>query len=259
MNPDDPRLTAYALGELAAEERAEIEQFLREQPEMAAEMEASRQFAEALSMRLKGEHAEPLLDAQRAEVLAFAARETPRVQPLPRQLPSWLTLAAGVAVGIGVALLFPVLNSLKVQPATASARPAGVRDASDVRVSLVDEPASAAEDFVVLNEWPTGGFAPVVSNPIGAMWSWVRVPFSVTDSVLHFDTRLPVIEFSAQPVAQNPAPVSSASRRTISRPSAGAKTLREARYATAPAPMPAPDWDTRAEKGGPAPAAAGSK
>src|SRR5678815_4229322 len=70
MNPDDPKLTAYALDELDAAERAEIEQVLREHPEAAAEVEATRTFAADLRVRLQRERAEPLHTEQRAEVLA---------------------------------------------------------------------------------------------------------------------------------------------------------------------------------------------
>ena len=82
MNPDDPRLTAYALGELDAAERAEIEGLLGEEPIIAAELETARRFAEMLSVRLKSERAESLHAGQRAEVLACAAREMPRRAPV---------------------------------------------------------------------------------------------------------------------------------------------------------------------------------
>ncbi len=247
MNPDDPRLTAYALGELEPAERAEIEQLLREEPGVAAEIEAGRLFAETLRFRLKRERAEPLLAAQRAEVLACTVRDLPsRAVAVPRRIPGWLTLAAGVAVGIGVGLLFPVLNSLKVRPTATVAKAPGLRDGSDVRVSLLGESTPIVEDLVVLNEWPSDGMPPMVSNSTGVLWALARMPFSESDAGFHFETMLPVIEFSTPLAVQNTAPVSSTSRRNNSRQSTGAKTLREARYASAPTPLPAPEWDTRA-------------
>ena len=247
MNPDDPRLTAHALGQLDAAGRAEIEPLLRENPALAEEIEATRKFAEMLRVRLKGEraeplHAEPLHAGQRAEVLAMRRR----ARVFSRPIGGWLALAAGVVLGIGIALLFPALNSLHV-PLTAAGGGVKLRpDGSDVRVSLDAEPARMMEDFVVLNEWPLEVTLPVFPNPPAAG----RIAFASGDPVLHFETKLPVIEFSPAPVAQIAAPVSTANRRNFSRQTTGAKTLREARYATAPVPPPAPEWDTRAVQRG---------
>ena len=249
MNPDDPRLTAYALGEFDVAGRAEIEQILREEPVIAAEIEMTRQFAETLSLRLKSECVESLHTGQRAEVLACAARETPRgTHASPRQNSGWLALAAGVVLGIGLALLFPALNSLRVHPIAAGGRQSGLRDGSDVRVSLDAEPARLEENLVVVNEWSLEGITPVLTNLHGVLWAPGRMAFNGGDSVLHFDTKLPVIEFTPPPVAPNPIPVLKANRRNVYRPAAGPKTLREARYATAPTPLPAPDWGASAEE-----------
>lgn len=251
MNPDDPRLTAYALGELDAAGRAEIEELLRKEPVIAAEVVATRQYAEILRVRLKNERAEPLHSGQRAEVLACAERAMrPRAHAFPRQITGWLSLAAGVVLGIGIALLFPALNSWKVPPTSAGDRQSSPQDGSDVRVALAADPAPPDGDAVVVNDWPLVGAMPVFPNPHGAMWAvgWMTSPGG--DSVWHLDTTLPVIEFSPPPVAQNAAPISASNRRTIFGQMAGAKTLREARYATAPFSSAAVEWDTRAVNGG---------
>lgn len=250
MNPDDPRLTAYALGELDAAESAEIEQLLREEPVLAVEIDTTRLFAETLRVRLKSERAGSLHAGQRAEVLACAAQEMPRRAPVfPRPIVGWQALAAGVVLGIGVALLFPALNSLKVQPMAAGGRTTEVRDGSDVRVSLVAEPAREAEDFVVLDEWPSEGVKPLPPRLHVSMWPSELMAFAGGDSILHFDTRLPVIEFPLPAAAQDAPRVSTANRRNISRQTPGAKALREARYATAPFRSATVEWDTRAVDG----------
>ncbi|HZJ16093.1 MAG TPA: von Willebrand factor type A domain-containing protein [Chthoniobacteraceae bacterium] len=145
MNPDDPKLTAYALDELDAAERAEIEQVLREHPEAAAEVEATRTFAADLRVRLQRERAEPLHTEQRAEVLACMAAEHPRkFVAFPRRVAAWLALAACVLVGVGWALLFPVLNAMKQQPASdkiavlspEDLKEPKLRDGSEVQVTL---------------------------------------------------------------------------------------------------------------------------
>ena len=248
MNPDDPRLTAYALGELDADGRAEIEELLREEPVIAAEVVATRQFAKILRVRLKSERAESLHSGQRAEVLACAARAMPRrTHSFPRQITGWLALAAGVVLGIGIALLFPALNSLKVPPTRAGVRQSSPQDGSDVRVALAADPAPPDGDAVVVNDWPLEGAMPVFPNPHGAMWAVGRMTSHDGDSVWHFDTKLPAIEFSPPPVAQNAAPISASDHF-----SAGGERedLARARYATAPFSSAAVEWDTRAGNGG---------
>jgi hypothetical protein len=161
MNPDDPKLTAYALDELDAAERAEIEQLLREHPEAAAEVEATRTFAADLRDRLQRERAEPLRAEQRAEVLACMAAEQPRkVVAFPRRVAAWLALAACVLVGVGWALFFPALNAMKSashkvtvfspEPLKASK----ARDGSEVHIALGKEEmrlAEAAPELTIAN------------------------------------------------------------------------------------------------------------
>src|SRR5262249_6556995 len=52
---DDPRLTAYALGELKGTERDEIERLVARSPAAKAEVEAIRELAGALTYELAGE------------------------------------------------------------------------------------------------------------------------------------------------------------------------------------------------------------
>src|SRR5205085_6001579 len=48
MNVDDPRLTAYALGELSPDERAEIERLLSASPEARQFVQETQNFAKLL-------------------------------------------------------------------------------------------------------------------------------------------------------------------------------------------------------------------
>lgn len=73
MNIDDPKLTAFALDELSPAERAEIESLLRENPVVASEIEATRDFAGKLRGQLRAEEAVALLPRQRAAALAQMA------------------------------------------------------------------------------------------------------------------------------------------------------------------------------------------
>ncbi len=117
---DDPRLTAYALGELKGEEREEIEQILRAAAEARAEVEAIRRVAGALTYELAGElprngfervaRSEHGCDGRGIERRtsqsgSWPANETPTA-PRGRQLRRRLTMAAlaTTAAGIAVAL-----------------------------------------------------------------------------------------------------------------------------------------------------------
>lgn len=73
MNFDDPRLTAYALGELEnAEDRAAVERLLQESPEARAEYEELKSFTATLGRELKAEPEAALTPDQRSDVLAVA-------------------------------------------------------------------------------------------------------------------------------------------------------------------------------------------
>jgi len=55
LQPDDPKLTAYALGELSGDERAAVEAALREQPELRSIVEEIRATAQQLAAALEEE------------------------------------------------------------------------------------------------------------------------------------------------------------------------------------------------------------
>jgi len=74
MKTDDPKFTAYCLGELDPAECAEIETLLRDDPEMAAEIEATKVFAAQLRAELVNEQEEGLDAARRANVMRAVER-----------------------------------------------------------------------------------------------------------------------------------------------------------------------------------------
>jgi Ca-activated chloride channel family protein len=73
MKTDDPKFTAYCLGELDPAERAEIEALLDADPEMAAEVEETKIFAAQLRAELVNEKEEGLDEARRADVMRVGA------------------------------------------------------------------------------------------------------------------------------------------------------------------------------------------
>lgn len=97
---DEPKLTAYALGELGTQERAAIERRLAEDPKARQQVEETIAFAVQLGSALRAEEAPEL----RAEQLR-AIREAARKQRKVIAFPAWLTRAAvPLAAAAGVAL-----------------------------------------------------------------------------------------------------------------------------------------------------------
>jgi Ca-activated chloride channel homolog len=109
LNPDDPRLTAYALGELPENERHEIEAELQSSPECRRVVEEIQQTAKTLSDQLATEPCAPLLPAQRE---AITNQLLPaNVVRLPRRRMLTIGLAAAACLTLLLALQFTELNS----------------------------------------------------------------------------------------------------------------------------------------------------
>jgi anti-sigma factor RsiW len=70
LHPDDPRLTDYALGELDAAARAELERELAESPEARAALEEIQRVTGLLGASLAEEDHLVLDSARRAAILA---------------------------------------------------------------------------------------------------------------------------------------------------------------------------------------------
>ena len=113
IDPDDPKLTAYVLGELADAERAEIEAQLETSEEGRTEVEATKAMAKRLEQALRDEPALGLTDAQRDAVLK-RAKARRRATTLPKRQRRegfpFLLKAAVWAFFIGGAA-FAVLNA----------------------------------------------------------------------------------------------------------------------------------------------------
>jgi len=107
---DDPRLTAYALGELPASEATEVATVVAASPELQAEVAAIRAFGASLEAELASEPAPELGDEARAAIVAAGVTppaanddDTPEVQARRwYQQPRWL-VAAGLFVAAGAA------------------------------------------------------------------------------------------------------------------------------------------------------------
>ncbi len=102
MKPiDEIKLTAYALGELAAPERREIEEQLKAVPAQQAVVEEIRAIAARLEAELKNEPEIALTDEQRRHILKTPAKSAGRLVRFP-----WRKATGFAAVAASVALVF---------------------------------------------------------------------------------------------------------------------------------------------------------
>ena len=114
LDPNDPKLTAYALGELDESERPAIEEALRDDEACRKAVEEIQQVAGLLTEELKGEARPGLLAQQRAAIEAELNKRSAKSGAFPRlrAIPFWLrtALAACVVAAIGAAILLPNLQ-----------------------------------------------------------------------------------------------------------------------------------------------------
>ncbi len=116
ITPDDPILTAYALGELDDGTRAEVEAFLEGNEAARLEVEGIRETIALLTAEFAAETEEVsgLTGEQRAALLAEAekAEGTPNITPLPVRPRIWLryALAASLLLCVGAVFVLPALT-----------------------------------------------------------------------------------------------------------------------------------------------------
>ncbi len=115
IDPNDPRWTAYALGELEDEQdRAEIEEMLQHSAEARQLLEEIRHTADLLSSELKMEYSITLPDEQRQRILSQAGADR-----------SWIsaklawTAAGGLAAAAVLVMMLVIGNPLKKEKSLA--------------------------------------------------------------------------------------------------------------------------------------------
>jgi len=118
IGPDDPRLTAYALGELEGDEAARIEALLATDEAARRAVAELRELGAVLRDELAGERAGALHAEQRARLLS--GRRTGRGELAPaRRTPN--RLRAGALVGVAAAAVL-ALYGLWREPAPDATR-----------------------------------------------------------------------------------------------------------------------------------------
>jgi Ca-activated chloride channel family protein len=116
INPNDPKWTAYVLGELDEAERAAVERLLESSPEARAFVEELKRASSALAEALASESPDVLGGAQRAASRTAAdAGRAPWLTRLPMQW-RWGAGAVVAAVIVAAAVLRPVEAPIPVAP-----------------------------------------------------------------------------------------------------------------------------------------------
>lgn len=162
ISPDDPKLTAYALGELEGDELAAFEAALRRDPAAQAQVDAVRAFAAEMKGALAEEPFPSIEAAFRSELESNGAAPTAIVngnrpdQVRPRELPPYEPGGATIlrfpqfyfVVGGLAAACFAVV--LALQPKPPKAQPPAVApvatDTGSVATAQSDRPAPAPAD-----------------------------------------------------------------------------------------------------------------
>ncbi|MCE5325897.1 MAG: von Willebrand factor type A domain-containing protein [Planctomycetaceae bacterium] len=103
MNIDDPKLTAYALGELDEHEAAQIESQLKDDPAAAAAVESIRALAGQLTVELAAEKSEGLTSQHLTAIKETAMPSTTRRSRIYKVFAGSVAAAAAVIVVVLVA------------------------------------------------------------------------------------------------------------------------------------------------------------
>jgi hypothetical protein len=143
LDPNDPKLTAYALGELSVEERAVVEQALVESAEARHEVERVRELATLLSQELKKEPLGALSQLQRIAIES----ESHRYHAQQGGRFPWVGLAVAASVLLAVGAYF----LLRKNPEPQLAERPVVRQPDQ---NKQPSPASAARNAKNANKTP---------------------------------------------------------------------------------------------------------
>lgn len=109
INPNDPKLTAYALGELDEKERAEIEAQLAQSKELRHAVDEIRDTADLLTAELVGEPSISLSADQRAAIETQAAKPSVQAVRNRARRAGWVTpVCAGASIAAVLGIAFTV-------------------------------------------------------------------------------------------------------------------------------------------------------
>lgn len=217
MKTDDPRVTAYALGELPASERSEIEALLKTNPDAAEEAGETRKIAGILKKSLAAEPMPILGEQQRWAIMrlaasmeregrGFSASERDAVEPAwYERVGVWQTVAACAVFGFGV-------YAFSVSLAQPSQKPGALASAPEMVIGV-----PAGGDLLPL---ASGG--PEVLTPKEAQQRFVAAGGPELDAAKAFPNGALIVPPQLAEVAKVEAP-----RHSIPNPAAKAADLVE--------------------------------
>ena len=177
LTPDDPKLTAYALGELDAGERAAVEAALARSPECRRAVAEIRALGTELTTALAADTA-TALDALPS--LAPSGGEG-RGEGVPRDAQSVAAarnsregLSALSAIGKGTSI-----DSVCLSPSPQPSPPVGAREKSGA-----DAPGAGKVIFLPWRQWRTVGLAAAAAVAVGFFVTkvWQREPIPLSNS-----------------------------------------------------------------------------
>jgi putative zinc finger protein len=152
MNVSDEQLMAYVDGELDGEECARVEQFIRDDPQIARRVDAQRRLRARLGVAFNDTLDEPvperLIAAARGGKVVSLANEAARRGPLRRRPGGWFALAACLVAGIAIGVVLPVLKGTRDEVRIAS--DGGLVAGGDLAQALESRPASATGGRIAL-------------------------------------------------------------------------------------------------------------
>ena len=164
FDPNDTRLTAYALGELEGSERTEIEQLLAASPEARAELAEIQEAVGLLQTQLASEPAPELTTEQRQRleqhIVAQAAGETAATRPDVRVAAivpvsphrTWVAVAGSLAASaVAVAIMLPAM-----QQSREANGPKAIANIDATKMSTESESLIAANDAPAARELALG-------------------------------------------------------------------------------------------------------
>lgn len=157
LHPEDPRLTAFLLGELSVEEAKEIEQAIADDPalqEASRELEQVRQFLVRDLATLPGK----LNPEQRDRILSEARSRDQGFKSAPGKSPvRWIVpLAAAAAITVGLFLFLASQQHPVPTPASVSSKETEKPSPSRVHLSPAPGPADASAKSLAANTRPAG-------------------------------------------------------------------------------------------------------